>query len=170
MCFPPGFILASGATGAPVVASHAPEWLAKHLLSPTGLFITRHSLAASLSRLAPVQIQAFYNTNLEAFFSDSHAAIGAAESALPSPLVVATILAFDVALALWFLGWVASSAFGAAELGAALLALSCSRGSRSVAWSAARPSAVRAVPHMPPTAWGWPLGLARVRLFPYSYS
>jgi len=118
-----GRILASAATGLPIVASHAPEWLAPHLLSPSGLFLTRNSLAAFLSNLFPVHIQTFYNSNLEPFFSERHAALASAEDALPYPLVLATVLSFDFALAGWFLGWIAVTTIGAVEIGAAILAL-----------------------------------------------
>jgi hypothetical protein len=112
-------ILVAGREGLPVVATHAPEWLAAVMLAPAGMFLTRYSFSTTLSRVFPQSVQAFYDEHLEARFGQNHASLDAIVQAVPTPVLVAVIAAFDVVIAAGFLVY----KFGAALLAVAAIAL-----------------------------------------------
>ena len=114
-----GRILAAGAEGLPIVATHAPEWLAAFMLSDAGLLLTKYSLSTTLAATFPQAVQAFYNQHLEARFSANHAGLEAVVQAVPTPILFAVVAAFDGAIATAFL----ASNFGTTLLAIAALAL-----------------------------------------------
>jgi len=114
-----GRILAAGAEGLPIVATHAPEWLAAFMLSDAGLLLTKYSLSTTLAATYPQAVQSFYNQHLEARFSANHANLEAVVQAVPAPVLFAVVAAFDAAIATAFL----ASNFGTALLAVAALAL-----------------------------------------------
>jgi len=109
-----GRILVAGPEGFPVVATHAPEWLAPVMLSSAGLFLTRYSLSTTLSHIFPETVQTFYNQHLEAFFAGHHASLDSIVQSMPLAALIAVVAAFDVALA---------SAFVAYKFGSAILVI-----------------------------------------------
>lgn len=118
-----GRILVAGREGLPVVATHAPEWLASVMLAPAGMFLTRYSLSTALSRVFPQSVQAFYDEHLEALFSQNHGSLDAIVQAVPPAVLVAVIAMFDAGIAAAFLAY----KFGAALLAVAVVALVASK-------------------------------------------
>jgi len=100
-----GTILAAGPAGGPVVASVFPEWIA-HLLHGASLpYPLPLSGAAAASYLFPASVQAYYDALLEPLFSSTAQSLKEFKAAVPAPVALCTLLAFDVALVAGFVLW-----------------------------------------------------------------
>jgi hypothetical protein len=110
-----GTILAAGPTGAPVISSALPEWIADLVLGST-FYPLPYSLTSAASYLFPNDVQAFYNAHLEQFFAMTSTNLKGLKAAVPAPAALAILAAFDVACVGAFAAWALFSFKGAAAL------------------------------------------------------
>jgi len=110
-----GTILAAGPTGAPVVSSALSEWIADLVLGST-LYPLPFSLAAAASYLFPHSVQAFYDAQLEQFFTSTSTHLKGLKAAVPAPAALAILAAFDAACVGAFAAWALFSLKGATAL------------------------------------------------------
>ena len=96
-----GTILASGPTGAPVLASVYGEWIADYFLG-VATYPLPYSLASGLARLFPEHVQAYYDTVLEPPFLAGASHLKSISAAAPSPVIGAIVFGFDLALCAGF--------------------------------------------------------------------
>lgn len=110
-----GTILAAGPTGAPVVSSALSEWIADLVLEST-LYPLPYSLAAAASYLFPHSVQAFYDAQLEPFFTSTSTHLKGLKAAVPAPVALAILAAVDAACVGAFAAWALFSLKGATAL------------------------------------------------------
>ena len=110
-----GTILAAGPTGAPVVSSALSEWIADLVLEST-VYPLPYSLASAASFLFPHSVQAFYDAQLEQFFTSTSTDLKSLKAAVPAPVALAILAAFDVACVGAFAMWAIFSVKGAIAL------------------------------------------------------
>lgn len=120
-----GTILAAGPTGAPVVSSALSEWIADLVLGST-VYPLPYSLASATSYLFPRSVQAFYDAQLEQFFASTSTDLKGLKAAVPAPVALAILAAFDVACVGAFAAWALLSLKGVATL-LAVAAIATSR-------------------------------------------
>ena len=116
-----GKILAAGRTGAPVIASVYPEWIAPFILA-SSLYPLPYSFGSAASYLLPERAQAFFDLQLDA---SSKALLRTSRllprvedvaAAFPTPVKLALLLCLDVAVTAWFTVWALCSLKGLAAL------------------------------------------------------
>jgi hypothetical protein len=90
-----GTILAADASGEPVVAATANEWLADVLLSA----YPKYTLSFKLAAVFPASVQAFYNSALEPFFSLAAPHLQHVKAAAPPTAIIAGLALGDTVLA-----------------------------------------------------------------------
>ena len=110
-----GTILAAGPTGAPVVSSALSEWIADLVLGST-VYPLPYSLASATSYLFPRSVQAFYDAQLEQFFASTSTDLKGLKAAVPAPVALAILAAFDVACVGAFAAWALLGLKGVATL------------------------------------------------------
>ena len=115
-------ILAAGPTGAPVVASCLPEWVAGMLVD-SAVFPLPFALSPVAARLFPSSVQAFYDEVLEGLFDATVPGLERLNAAAPVPLALGGMVCADVlmvlGLAVWSLASVEVAVAGASLVVAA---------------------------------------------------
>lgn len=101
-------ILASGATGTPVVASCLPEWVAG-ILVDSAVFPLPFVLSPAAARLFPASVQAFYDDVLEGVFDAMVPSLERLNAAVPAPVAVGGMVCADVLLVAGLGAWSALS-------------------------------------------------------------
>ena len=105
-------ILAAGPSGAPVVASCLPEWVAGVLVD-SAVFPLPFLLSPAAARLFPASVQAFYDDVLERLFDETVPALERWNAAAPVPLALGGMVCADVLMVVGFGAWAALSVEGA---------------------------------------------------------
>jgi len=111
-----GRILAAGPTGAPVLATVWPEWVAPLLLANPLPYPLPLSLSAAASYVFPATVQTYYDQVLEPLFTRATASLKEAKHALPAPAALGLILAVDVLVVAGLGLWAAAGLKGVATL------------------------------------------------------
>ena len=104
-------ILAAGATGAPVVASCLPEWVAGVLVD-SAIFPLPFVLSPVAARIFPAAAQAFYDDVLEDLFDVTVPRLERLNAAAPLPLAVGGMVCADVMMVAGLAAWSAASVEG----------------------------------------------------------
>ena len=110
-----GTILAAGPTGAPVVSSALSEWIADLILG-SNFSPLSYSLSSIAAYFFPHQVQAFYDAQLEQFFTATASDLKDLKAAVPAPVALAIIAVFDLACVGTFTMWALFSVKGAIAL------------------------------------------------------
>jgi len=101
-------ILAAGPSGAPVVASCLPEWVAGVLVD-SAVFPLPFLLSPAAARLFPASVQAFYDDFLEQFFDGTVPGLERLNAAAPAQLALGGMVCADVLMAVGLAAWSALS-------------------------------------------------------------